>query len=160
MNTDKTHTPITTARGTALRSLSSPLSLTFRSLQMFLQKLQPSLTLSGYWNRSGCFGAKSGHNTLQDFFDGFGSPRKRRKELHPFVQKVCSSCEEMAIRIRHLNANYNSICQPLTAARGEYSEFLDSVPKIHGEAGSIDDRIEVPVPHSRHHCLVPTPRRS
>ncbi|GBM85945.1 hypothetical protein AVEN_262110-1 [Araneus ventricosus] len=83
----KTHTHIQLPIETVLRSLSSPLSLTFQSFTDVLQHVA-AIAQTLRLLEQGSFSVQS-----RTAIPWFRKPPEKRKELHPFVQKVCGSCE-------------------------------------------------------------------
>ncbi|GBM79815.1 hypothetical protein AVEN_113078-1 [Araneus ventricosus] len=98
----KTHTQLQLPVGTVLSSLSTSFDLRI-VYRCFPRMLQPSRKPSGYWNqghtslilywnRVPLLSKVEPQYSLRVFF-WFRKPPERRKELHPFVQKGCGSCE-------------------------------------------------------------------
>ncbi|GBN71111.1 hypothetical protein AVEN_168148-1 [Araneus ventricosus] len=89
----KTHTQLQLPLGTVvLRSLSNPLPLTLRSFTDVSPECCSHHTTLGLLEQ-GSFSVQSRTAILFKIFCWFRKPPERRKELHPFVQQGCGSCE-------------------------------------------------------------------
>ncbi|GBM27239.1 hypothetical protein AVEN_189445-1 [Araneus ventricosus] len=82
----KTHTQLQLLVGTALRSLSSPLSLTFRSFTDVSPEAAAIAQTLGLLEQ-GSSSVQSRAAILFNIFDGFGSPRKDGRNCIPLFRK-------------------------------------------------------------------------